>query len=102
MRVTDVEIDYDCATSRLADYVVFLRNLRARLAPDLRLSITMLPTWLDSAQLEQALAAVDESVLQVHAVLDPALGLFEAKRARARVRAYGGGAPHGWRVALPA
>ena len=78
---TRLEIDYDCATSRLHEYTLFLRRLRAALPADVALSITALPTWIDSPDLRAVLAAVDESVLQVHSVLDPKRGLFSAPAA---------------------
>ncbi|MBR8651944.1 DUF3142 domain-containing protein [Achromobacter sp. Marseille-Q0513] len=97
-----VEIDYDCATSKLPAYTRFLAGLRARLDPSISLSITALPTWLDSPALAALLAIPDESVLQVHAVLSPTRGLFDAKRAQAWLDAYAVQTRKPWRVALPA
>lgn len=98
-----LEIDYDCPTARLPAYTALLAELKARLPPDLRLSITALPTWLESAALTELLAVPDETVLQVHAVLDPAQGtLFDARRARAWLAAYADRTTKPWRVALPA
>jgi len=97
-----LEIDHDAATARLPTYVDFLKQLRAKLPPDLPLSITALPTWMDSPVLDQLLATVSESVLQVHAVLDPMRGLFDPQQALAWARAYARRAPHPWRIALPA
>ena len=48
-----VEIDYDCPTSKLATYARFLAALRSRLAPSTKLSITALPTWMNSGELER-------------------------------------------------
>ncbi|KAG0755400.1 hypothetical protein G6F22_020623 [Rhizopus arrhizus] len=83
--VAGVEIDYDCATSKLPAYRDFLAALKSRLGPDSALSITALPTWLNSPELDALLKMADESVLQVHAVLNPTQGLFDAKRAHACV-----------------
>ncbi|MGE4071332.1 MAG: DUF3142 domain-containing protein [Lysobacterales bacterium] len=96
-----IEIDHDCATAALADYAAWLQQLRALLPAGLELSITVLPTWMDSPDLARVLAAVDASVLQVHAVEGPDRPLFAADTARAWTRAYAG---HGRRfaVALPA
>ena len=96
-----LEIDYDCATSQLPAYTVLLTDLKRRLAPGVALSITALPTWLNSPALAALLAVPDETVLQVHAVQDPALGLFNAKRARTWLDAYARQTSRPWRVALP-
>ena len=47
--LTGVEIDYDCPTSKLPAYARFLVELRSRLARRMALSITALPTWMNSA-----------------------------------------------------
>ncbi len=77
-----LEIDYDCATAQLAAYAQWLAPLRAALPAGTRLSITALPAWRAAAELDAVLAAVDMSVLQVHAVRSPAQGLFDAALAR--------------------
>jgi hypothetical protein len=97
-----VEIDYDCASARLADYAAALRELRAALPVDVRLSITALPAWLDSADLDAVLAASDESVLQVHSVRRPAYGLFDGVLAERWARAFAARTRKPFRVALPA
>ncbi|MFC4278811.1 DUF3142 domain-containing protein [Achromobacter aloeverae] len=99
VHVGSVEIDYDCATSRLHDYAALLGRLRATL--DLPLAITALPTWLQSPDLDTLLAVPDSSILQVHAVLDPALGLFNPSRAAAWADDYARRTRRPWRVALP-
>ena len=96
-----VEIDYDCATSKLAAYRGFLTALKNRLEPGTPLSITALPTWLNSPDLDALLKVPDESVLQVHAVLNPTQGLFDAKRAHAWISAFAGRTQRPWRIALP-
>ncbi|HEY0232874.1 MAG TPA: DUF3142 domain-containing protein [Dokdonella sp.] len=97
-----VEIDYDCGSARLADYAQRLRALRAALPAGVRLSITALPAWLDAPALDAVLAVVDEAVLQVHAVQDPAHGLFDAALAERWIRAFAPHTRNGFRVALPA
>lgn len=102
-----LEIDHDCGTAKLAAYAQFLSQLRASLAPDksgqiLALSITALPAWLASPQLETLLAQVDESVLQVHAVKQPREGLFDAAQARRWAVDYGRRTARPFRVAVPA
>ncbi len=96
-----LEIDYDCATARLPEYTAFLRSLKARIAPT-DLTVTALPTWLASPQLAPLLAVADASTLQVHAVLDPRLGLFDGERARDWMRQYAAQTRRPWHVALPA
>jgi hypothetical protein len=97
-----VEIDYDCPTSKLAAYARFLAALRSRLAQPLKLSITALPTWMTSSELERLTRDLDEIVLQVHAVDDPRRGLFDADRAERWVREFGRRIRRPFRVALPA
>ena len=97
-----VEIDYDCPTSKLATYARFLAALRSRLAHSLNLSITALPTWMTSSQLEPLTRDLDEIVLQVHAVDDPRRGLFDPDQAERWVRDFGRRIHRPFRVALPA
>jgi hypothetical protein len=76
--ITGVEIDYDCATSKLPLYAAFLARVRGVIGPSTSLSITALPTWLTSPNLAAVLKATDQAVLQVHAVQNPHDGLFDA------------------------
>lgn len=96
-----LEIDHDCASARLPAYAHFLAQLHAALPPKTLLSITALPTWLQSAGLQRVLAQVDQSVLQVHAVRDPRAGLFDAALALHWMREYAGRSDKPFRVALP-
>ena len=96
-----VEIDYDCGTARLAAYAGFLRALRPALDPAMRLSITALPAWLGSAELDDLLASNDESVLQLHAVMNPTEGLFDPDRAYEWMSQFARRTHKPWRVALP-
>jgi hypothetical protein len=79
-----------------------LTAIRERLPRDVSLSVTALPTWMGSPDLANVLGAIDESVLQVHAVSDPAKGLFDASTARRWIEAYGGRSQKPFHVALPA
>ncbi|ALM87108.1 DUF3142 domain-containing protein [Bordetella sp. N] len=105
VRLAGIEVDYDCATARLPAYAALLRRLRqgqqSGALPGLPLAITALPTWLHSPDLDALLAIPDSSILQVHAVLDPALGLFNPRRAEAWVDDYARRTQRPWRVALP-
>ena len=100
--LSGVEIDYDCPTSKLPTYARFLTGLRARLPLSLKLSITALPTWMNSVNLERLVPPLDEVVLQVHAIDDPRRGLFNPTQAESRVRAFAHRIDRPFRVALPA
>ena len=72
----------------LSAYARFLAALRARLPAVLKLSITALPTWMNSPALERLAPPLDELVLQVHAVDDPRRGLFDPAQAERWVHAF--------------
>ncbi|GAA0703842.1 DUF3142 domain-containing protein [Dyella marensis] len=95
-----IEIDHDCGTARLPAYAEFLARLKHALGIT-PLSITALPAWLASDQLEHVTAQVDEVVLQVHAVQSPRAGLFDPALARAWIDRYAARARKPFRVALP-
>ncbi|TAN47451.1 MAG: DUF3142 domain-containing protein [Methylococcaceae bacterium] len=100
--VTGLEIDHDCATSRLPDYATFIGLLRpATAGQGLPLVITALPTWLASPALPHLLRQVDEAVLQLHAVTNPRQGLFDPEQAEAWVKKFSAISPVKFRVALP-
>jgi len=101
-QLAGVEIDYDCPTSRLSTYARFLAALRERLPVSLRLSITALPTWMNSVDLERLIPPLDELVLQVHAVDNPRHGLFSPAKAGNWVRAFARRVDRPFRIALPA
>ena len=67
--VAGVQIDFDAHTRHLDRYVAFLKDLRARLPREDRLSITGLLDWSsqgDAAALDALGGAVDEVVLQTY------------------------------------
>lgn len=66
----EVQLDFDAATAALGDYGRWLEAARAALG-DTPLTITALPTWLDSPGLPALLRQVDGYVLQVHSVARP-------------------------------
>lgn len=102
LSVTGVEIDYDSPSSKLVVYQQFLKLLRTRLPQDLQLSLTLLPTWLDSPYLPALVQQADLSVLQVHAVLSPEKGLFDAELAASWIKRYSKVTQKPFYVALPA
>lgn len=99
--VAGVEIDHDCGTAKLLAYARFLAELRARLDDTVPLSITALPAWLSSPDLNALLTQVDEVVLQVHAVQSPRAGLFDPRLARQWVETLARRTATPFRVALP-
>ena len=99
-QLAGIEIDYDCPTSRLPAYTTFLAALRSRLGA-LPLSITALPTWIGSRDLDALLALSDESVLQVHAVQAPQTGLFDPVVADRWLDEFATHTRKPFRVALP-
>jgi hypothetical protein len=78
--IAGVEIDHDSASSKLPAYHYFLKKLKALLPAELKLSITALPAWLNSADFTALFSSIDELVLQIHSVSDPRLGLFDAEQ----------------------
>jgi len=102
LRLTGVEIDFDCATSRLPEYSSLLAQLRSSWPAGLTLSITALPAWLESPALAALLAGVDASVLQVHSVQAPAAGLFDPDAAQRWIDAYATKSAKPFDVAMPA
>jgi len=100
--IAGLEIDHDCATARLANYAAFLAVLRQQLQGTLPLSVTALATWLGAADLDRVIEASDAVVLQVHAVLSPLGGLFDAGQARAWIDRLAARTPKPFDVALPA
>jgi hypothetical protein len=100
--VAGIEIDFDCATSRLPEYSRFLTGLRSGLDAKARLSITALPAWLTSPALGDLLSHADESILQVHSVEHPGSGgLLDPGKARQWIVRYAEITPRVFRVALP-
>lgn len=99
--VVGLEIDHDCATAKLPRYTLFLQGLRQVMGGHAALAITALPAWLSSADLPALLTLVDHAVLQVHAVQNPSLGLFDRARAVRWAQAFNTLSPVPFRVALP-
>lgn len=95
-----IELDHDVAESQLRLYAAWLSRLRAAL-PDVNLSITALPAWLNQSEVTALLAIPDEVVLQVHAVNQPAAGLFDARLAQGWISMLAHRHPGPFRVALP-
>ncbi len=100
----ELQIDFDCAESKLDDYRAWLGAVQRRVAP-LPVTITALPSWLESPAFAQLAAVATNYVLQVHSLNKPVdismpfklCDPVAAKRAVARAGEIG--VP--FRVALP-
>jgi len=76
--IVGIQIDYDCPTSKLVDYVKLIKLLKRRFQ-HFQISFTALPSWLDSKDFPALAATSDYYVLQVHSFKTPAT-LEEALR----------------------
>jgi hypothetical protein len=65
-RIIGLQIDIDVPTRLLSSYEKTLRALRGHLNPGTQLSITGLPTWMQSSELQSTLAQVDFWVPQFY------------------------------------
>lgn len=65
-RVIGLQIDIDVPTRLLGRYEKTLRSLRSQLNPETQLSITGLPTWMQSSALPATLSQVDFWVPQFY------------------------------------
>jgi hypothetical protein len=105
--VSELQIDFDCAASKLAGYRVWVSAIRDALHALPRpvpVSITALPSWMNQAEFGPLAREAQSFVLQVHAVDLPKAGehpvLCDPLRARQWAKkAASFGIP--FRVALP-
>jgi hypothetical protein len=102
--LSELQLDFDCASSKLDGYRVWVDVIRARIAP-VPVVITALPTWLDQTAFKPLAQVSDGYVLQVHSLerpkaFDAAFSLCDPAAARGAVaKAAKIGVP--FRVALP-
>jgi hypothetical protein len=79
---SELQIDYDCAESKLADYQVLVQDLKSKVAQlqsdDLSgkitavpIVITVLPCWLNHKEFKALANAANGFVLQVHSIERP-------------------------------
>jgi hypothetical protein len=100
----ELQIDFDSVTSRLTDYRGWVEAIRQRVAP-VPVTVTTLPSWMESPAFATLVKAADGFVLQVHSLERPTasdapLTVCDAAAARRRVeQAAKLGVP--FRVALP-
>lgn len=67
---SEIQLDFDCASSKLRGYAAWVRAIRERVAP-LPVTITALPTWLDQRGFRELIAECSGYVLQVHSLERP-------------------------------
>jgi hypothetical protein len=100
----ELQIDFDCAESKLDGYRVWVEAIQKRVAP-LPVTITALPSWQDSRAFKRLAAVATNYVLQVHSVerpknFDAPFTLCDPRAAKRAVERAGRiGVP--FRVALP-
>jgi hypothetical protein len=100
----EMQLDFDCASSKLGGYRIWVEVIRKRIAP-VPLVITTLPSWLEQPTFKTLVSAADSYVLQVHSLerpksFDATYSLCEPEVARRAVdKAAQVGVP--FRVALP-
>lgn len=71
-QIAGLQLDLDVPTRLLPRYAALLAELRQRLAPNTKLSITGLPTWANHHELDAVLAAVDFWIPQCYGAEIPA------------------------------
>jgi len=101
VKVTQLELDYDCASSQLGAYAAWIKELRKLLPQTLALSITALPDWLGKAGWHELQQQADQLTLQVHSVLSPQQGLFQAELAKGWAQQLAAEAQKPFYIAVP-
>ncbi|MGH7939883.1 MAG: DUF3142 domain-containing protein [Limisphaerales bacterium] len=67
---TELQIDFDCAQSKLDGYRVWVAAIRRAIGP-VPVIVTTLPSWLNEPSFPKLIAAADGYVLQVHSLQAP-------------------------------
>lgn len=70
IKVSEIQFDYDCPTYKLAGYANFLKIFKEN-NPGLDISITALPTWIDSDDFGELIRNTSYYVLQLHSFEKP-------------------------------
>jgi len=70
VNLSELQIDFDCAESKLDGYRVWVEAIQRRVTP-LPVTITALPSWLDSRAFKRLAAVATNYVLQVHSLERP-------------------------------
>jgi hypothetical protein len=71
--VTELQLDFDCAAAKLAEYRVWVHALKEALSPT-PVHITVLPSWIKKPGFGRLIAEAGEFILQVHSVDPPMFG----------------------------
>jgi hypothetical protein len=101
---SEVQVDFDCPESKLADYAYLIGRLGDSFA-GLPITLTALPAWLDREEFRQLAETSSGYVLQVHSLSPPRrieerMVLFDPEASRSWMRqAENVGVP--FRIALP-
>jgi len=66
---SELQLDFDCPTRRLADYRLWIKAVREHIACPV--TITVLPTWLNTSAFGELARSTDGFVLQVHSMERP-------------------------------
>jgi hypothetical protein len=102
--IAELQLDFDCASSKLDGYRVWVQAVQRRVAP-VPVTITALPNWLKKPAFKTLASVATNYVVQVHSAERPksfeaAYSLCEPQAARRAVERAGKlGVP--FRVALP-
>jgi hypothetical protein len=70
LSVAELQLDFDCAESKLDGYTVWVEAIKRKVAP-LPVTITALPAWLKQPAFKRLIAAANGYVLQVHSLERP-------------------------------
>ena len=70
LSVAELQIDFDCAESKLDGYVTWVEAMRREVTP-VPVVITALPAWLKQPAFKRLIAVADGYVLQVHSLERP-------------------------------
>ncbi|MDB6064305.1 MAG: hypothetical protein JWR26_513 [Pedosphaera sp.] len=70
MEPTELQIDFDCAESKLDGYRIWVEAIRRKVAP-VPVVITALPAWLNQKSFARLIQSADGYVLQVHSLEKP-------------------------------
>jgi hypothetical protein len=71
LRPIEIQIDYDCAESKLAGYRKWILALKQDF-PEYSITITALPSWMNNGHFKKLIESCDGYVLQVHSLQRPA------------------------------
>ncbi len=70
LNVSEMQIDFDCAESKLSGYRVWVKELKKKISP-VPLVITALPCWFKRSEFRKLAGDSDGYVLQVHSLSRP-------------------------------